>query len=587
MEIALVLFLLLAAIALFASEKISVDVITLILLIILTGFKIISPEEAFAGFSSDFIIILASIFVLSAALEDTGVLDFLVNWLMRRSTPKPMTFLLFVMVVPGLVSAFMNNTTVTALFVTPVVGIAKKMQSSSSKFLMPLAYASILGGTCTLIGTSTNVAVSGYMTKAGFEPFGFFEFTGIGLVIFGVGVMYMMTIGHKMLPEGTSQGLTTKYNIKTYLTEIIVLEDSPLIGQIAFASDLSKMSFRILNIIRAKDNFLPDYRTRIRAHDVLLVEGEMDDLIRVKETKGIQIMADVIVEDDLVGGDIRLAEILITGKSDLLKRSIREIEFLRRFGLVVLAISRQGETIRTKIGDVQLQLGDLLLVQGSAERLEYLKMNQHLAVLDEFKPILFKERKGLLTLGFFIVSIIVGSTGLLPLSVSFLCAAVLSVLFKCISTDRAYQVIDWRLLILIGGMTAFGMAMQNTGADKFLAGWIVQLLEPFGLTVILAGFILLTVFLTQPMSNAAAALVVLPVALQTAAQLDANPRTFAIAIMLSASVSLVTPFEPSCILVYGPGKYKFMDFLKIGSGLTLVLITIILFVVPLFWPMDV
>ncbi len=585
MEIALVLGLLVIAIGLFASEKLSVDVVTLILLIVLTITKIISPEEAYAGFSSDFIIILASIFVISAALEDTGVLDFLVNWMMRHTSHRPSTLLLFIMVVPGIVSAFMNNTTVTALFVTPVVGVAKRMKTSSSKYLIPLAYASILGGTCTLIGTSTNVAVSGYMSKAGYEPFGFFEFSGIGLIIFGVGVTYMMTIGRYMLPEGSSEGLTSKYNIKKYLTEILVEEDSPLIGQIAFASDLSKMSFKVLNIIRNKENFLPDYRTRIRAGDILLVEGEMNDLIKVKETKGIQILADVIVEDDLVGGDIRLAEILITSKSDLMKQSIREIEFLRRFGLVVLAVSRQGETIRTKIGDVQLQLGDLLLVQGSAERLEYLKLNQHLAVLDEFKPFLFKERKGILTLSFFILAIILGSTGVLPLSISFMGAALLSVIFKCISTDRAYQAIDWRLLILIGGMTAFGLAMENTGADKFLADFIVNLLQPYGVIVILAGFIVLTVFLTQPMSNAAAALVVLPIALQTAIQLDANPRTFAIAIMLSASVSLITPFEPSCILVYGPGKYRFMDFLRIGSGITFILVAIILFLVPVFWPL--
>lgn len=585
MEIALVLGLLLIAIALFASEKFSVDVVTLMLLMVLTLTKIITPNQAFAGFSDDFIIILASIFVLSAALEDTGILDFLVNWMMRHAGHRPMTLLMFIMVVPGIVSAFMNNTTVTALFVTPIVGVAKRLNSSPSKYLMPLAYASILGGTCTLIGTSTNVAVSGFISNAGLEPFGFFEFSGIGLVIFSVGIVYMMTIGRHMLPDYQSQALTSTYNIKTYLTEILVQEDSPLIGQIAFASDLSKMSFRILNIIRSKENFLPDYRTRIRAGDILLVEGEIEDLIKVKETKGIKILADVIIEDDLVGGDIRLAEILITSKSDLMKRSIREIEFLRRFGLVVLAVSRQGETIRTKIGDVQLQLGDLLLVQGSAERLEYLKLNQHLAVLDEFKPFLFKERKGLYTLGFFILAIVLGSTGVLPLSISFMGAALLAVLFKCISTERSYQAIDWRLIILIGGMTAFGMAMENTGADKFLADGIVNLLQPFGTITILAGFILLTVFLTQPLSNAAAALVVLPIALQTAVQLDANPRTFAIAIMLSASVSLITPFEPSCILVYGPGKYKFMDFLKIGSGLTLLLITIILFLVPIIWPL--
>ena len=579
------LSLLLLAIILFATEKFSVDIVTLIMLIVLVLTNIITPAEAYAGFSSDFIVILASVFVLGAALEDTGVLEFMISKLVRVASKSTNLLLALVMLVAGAISAFMNNTTVTAMFVTPLVGVSKKARISSSKILMPLSYASILGGTCTLIGTSTNVAVSGYLDKAGIEPVGLFEITPIGLILFAVGIIYMMTIGKKLLPKQTNQqGLVEEYNIKKYLTEILVMPESPLIGQNVFTSALANAPFRTLNLIRGKNNFLPDYHTVFQADDILLVEGSLEDLIKIKEAKGIEIMADVMAEKDLETKDIRLAELLVTVKSNIIGRTVREIDFTRRYGFAILAIGRHGETLRSKINEVELRMGDLLLVQGSADRLTSLRSSQNLTILDEFQPILFKKQKGLITISCFLLAILLGSLELVPLSVSFLGAAVISVLTKCITTERAYQIIDWRLLILIGGMTAFGTAMENSGAASYLATGIVNLLQDWGTIGILAGFVVLTVFLTQPMSNAAAALVIVPVAIKTALALQVDPRSFAIAIMLSASISLITPFEPSCILVYGPGKYKFSDFLKVGSGLTLILVALILGLVPFFWP---
>jgi di/tricarboxylate transporter len=492
--------------------------------------------------------------------------------------------LLIVMSVTGFVSAFMNNTTVTAMFLAPLVALSKRTNQSASKILMPLAYAAILGGTCTLIGTSTNVAVSGYVAKSGLEPIGLFEITGIGAAIFLTGLVYMMTVGKRMLPDHNDQELTEEYKLQRYLTEIVVMHDSPLVGQLVFASDLTSLNFRILNIIRGKDNFLPDFRTRILEGDVLLVEGDLDNLMKVKETKGIEIMADVILERDLQTDVIRLAELLIVRQSDLIGKTIKEANFLQRYGLVVIAISRHGETLRSKIGSIKMQLGDLLLVQGSSQRLNQLRSSQNVALLDEFEPILFKKRKGIIAISCFLVAIILGSFGVLPLSIAFLLAAICSILFRCISTDKAYAAIDFRLLILIGGMTAFGTAMENSGAADFLAQGIVDLLGSFGTMAVLAGFAILTVILTQPMSNAAAALVVVPVALRAAIEMGADPRAFAITIMLAASVSLVTPFEPACIIVYSPGKYRFWDFIRIGSPLTLLLVVVILMLVPVFWP---
>ncbi len=585
MEIAIVLILLLVAVVLFATEKLGVEMVTLIMLIILTSLRIITPEEAFAGFSSDFIIIIASIFILSAALDETGILDFVVVRLVRLARHSSNLMLLMVMLISGTVSAFMNNTTVTAMFLTPLISLSKRINKSPSKLLMPLAYASILGGTCTLIGTSTNVAVSGYIAKVGLPPVGLFEISGIGFVIFLIGIAYMMTIGQRVLPSNDDQQLTEEYKLQKYLTEIVVMPDSPLAGQLAFASDLTTLNFRLLNIIRGKENFLPDFRTRIAPNDILLVEGDLDNLMKVKETKGIEIMADVIVEQDLVTDGIRLAELLITRQSNLINRTIKEVNFLQRYGLVVIAVSRHGETLRTKIGSIRLQLGDLLLVQGSSERLEQLRSSPNVAVLDEFAPVLFKKRKGLITISCFIAAIVAGTTGVIPLSIAFLLAAIATILLRCIDTEKAYGAIDWRLLILIGGMTAFGTAMENSGAADYLARSIVDLMGGLGKMGILAGFVILTVLLTQPMSNAAAALVIVPVALRTATELGSDPRSFAIAIMLAASVSLVTPFEPSCILVYSPGKYRFSDFIKIGAPLTLLLVIVILVMVPIIWPM--
>ncbi len=579
------LSLLLIAVILFATEKLPVEIVTLLMLVVLTAARIVTPEEAFAGFSSDFIIIIAAIFILSAALEETGILDFVVVKLVRLATRSTNLMLFVIMMVTGLVSAFMNNTTVTAMFVTPLTGLSKKINMSPSKLLMPLAYAAILGGTCTLIGTSTNVAVSGYIVKAGLEPVGLFEITAIGSVIFLIGVVYMMTIGQRMLPDHADQQLTEEYMLQKYMTEIVVRPYSPLVGQLIYASDLASLNFRIINVIRGEDNFLPDFRTRINENDILLVEGEIENLMKVKETKGIDIMADVILERDLVTDDVNLAEAMITRQSDLIGKTVKESEFLRRYGLVVLAVSRYGETLRSKIGSIHLKLGDVLLVQGATDRLENIRGSRNLAMLNSFAPVLFKKRKGILAIACFVLAILAGTLELLPLSIAFLSAAIISILLNCISSSKAYQAIDWRLLILIGGMSAFGTAMENSGAADFLATGIVDLLGSWGKIAVLAGFVLLTVILTQPMSNAAAALVIVPVAIRTALEMDADPRSFAIAIMLAASVSLVTPFEPACILVYTPGKYRFMDFIKIGSPLTLLLLAAIIVLVPVFWPL--
>ncbi len=587
LPIAFVLALLVLAVALFATERISVDLITFLLLIALVTSGVLVPAEAFAGFSNDIIIILGAIFVISGALKETGVLDLLGARILKHAGTSQNGLLMLLMSATAGVSAMMNNTTVTAMFLPPTVGVARRANMSASRLLMPLAFASMLGGTCTLIGTSTNVAVSGYIKKAGMPELGMFEITPIGLVIVAVGIAYMMFVGKRMLPQHKEASLTANYAMREYMSEIIVLPNSPLIGQKSYDSDLNVLEFRILKIVRNQQEVAVVRDVEIAEGDTLLVEGKADTLMKVKKIEGIEILPEFALGDlHLQTADLRIAEVLLTPQSELNGRTLKDANFRQYYGLTALAIYRHGQSLREGIGDTVLRVGDLLLVQGEAPRIEGLRSHPGMSLLGEVSEPFYHPRKGLLTIGVFVAAVVIGALGWVPLSIAFLSAAVLTILMRCISVERAYEFIDWRLLVLIGGMTAFGTAMEKTGAASYLAGLVVHWFAPFGILAILGGFFVLTIVLTQPMSNAAAALVVLPVAINAAHRLGANERTFAIGIMLAASVSFITPFEPSCILVYGPGKYRFIDFVKVGSGLTIVLTIAVLLLLPMFWPLK-
>ncbi|MBK9017789.1 MAG: SLC13 family permease [Saprospiraceae bacterium] len=586
MEITLVLGLLVVAVVLFATDKISVDVITIGLLLVLTSLGILTPTEAFSGFGSDFIIMLASIFVVGAAMQKAGVLDLLGHKLFTLTRSRKKSLPAILMAAVSVLSAFMNNTTVTAMFVAPVVGLARKLKISPSKLLMPVAFASILGGTCTVIGTSTNVAVNAYLAKNGLPPFGMFDFAPIGIVLCVIGILFLATVGMKLLPDYKEVDMIQDLNQQQYFTEILVKENSALVGRKIRQTVISQIGLQVLNIIRDGRNSIADADSVVRAKDILLVEGSLEELLKVKDTNGIDILADAKATDDLVSDDIQIAEILILPTNDFVGLTVKEAEFKRRFGLTVIAINREGQTLSEKIGATEIKPGDRLLVQGQADTIRFRQSFSDFVVLQEhdYEPSK-SSRNSALSVSFFIGAILLGTLEVIPLSVAFMLAAFLCVVFKCIKPDEAYEKIEWNLLVLIGGMSSFGVALQKTGAAEFLAENINSLFSGLGPLAVLAAYVLLTMLLTQPMSNAAAALVVLPVALESAGALGANPISFALGVMLGASVSLITPFEPSCILVYGPGRYKFMDFFKVGSLATVLLFVAILMLVPMFYPL--
>ena len=583
----LILFLLLAAaLLLFLLEWLSVDLVTLLLLAALALFGILTPEEVFSGFANEIIIILCSIFVLSAALVKTGVMNWLGHAIHTVVGGNEFRILVSVMLLSAGLSAFLSNTTAVAILLPAVLGLSRQSQVSPGRVLIPLAFASMLGGTCTLIGTSTNLAASGMLQKMGMEPFSLFEFGKIGLVLVVVGILYMSLLGHRLLPRTAPATLTEEYQIREYLTEVIVPQGSTLAGGSLEDARLADRGVSILSIRRGERKIYPGPQRRLREGDRLIVQTTRDGLLYVRETPDLVIQVDGPLNDsDLVTDSIQLVQAIIMPRSTLIGHTIRRSRFRQRYGVSVLAVYRKGASLVEGLVNLRFRVGDVILLQGPADRLGPLQEARDLWILEESEHALFRRRRGSDALGALGLSVLLGGLQVIPISIAFLLGALAVILLKCVTVEEIYSFIEWRLIVLIGGMTAFGLAMQKTQADGYLADLIVQWAFPLGLYWVLAGFVVLTMLLTQPLSNAAAVLVVLPVAISTAGQLGVNPRSLAVLVTLSASVSLIAPFEPACLLVFGPGKYRFRDFLISGLPLSAIVVVVLLVLVPVFWPL--
>ena len=588
-QIAIVLALLVVALVLFATERIPIEIVALLLVIALVVTNTLSASEAFAGFGNDIVITIAGLFILTGGLARTGVVDVVGRRLHRAAGDSEFLIVALIMFAAAICAAVMKNTTTTAMFLPVVLGIASRRNISPSKLLMPLAFGAILGGTCTLIGTSTNLAVSGALPRYGIEPFTMFELTKVGVFIVGVGMLYMLLVGVRLLPRGEpAQSLTEQYHVRQYMTEVIVLDDSPLIGKtLAEARISDELDLTVLGILRGEEQFriAPHPNEQIKAADLLLVQGRVEDILRVKSEAGIEIKSDFTLSDtDLEGKDVELFEAMVPRGSDFIGRTLKRLEFQKRYQLIVLAINRHGVNLLSKISRVRLRFGDVLLVQGNREHVESLAADGQILLLEEISEKQARPSKRPWALMAFGVFVFFSLTHIVPLPIAVLLGVMILLASQSLRMSEVYEMIDWRLIVLIACMISFGTAMEKTRADQYLADLIVRATGAYGPAAVLAGFFVMTVALTQPMSNQAAALVMLPISVKTALALGLNPRTFAITVTYAASCSFLTPLEPACVLVYTPGRYRFFDFLKVGSVLTIAVFVIVIWLVPVFWP---
>lgn len=588
-EIGLLLAIIGVALVLFSFEWVPADVAALgiLLALILTG--LLPAQQAFAGFGSETVLMLLGLLILTAALVETGVVDLVGRLVLRRAQAGPTQTLLITMTAGLGLSSFMSNTAATAFLLPVVAGMAAKLRVSASRFLMPLAFASILASSVTLIATSTNIVVSGMMVQHQLAPIGVFELTPVGLPIALVGLGYMLILGWRIIPDRPySEALTEEFNLRPYVTEVRLLPDSPLAGKTLAQTNLGRdLGVTVLAVLRGQTRLMaPGGDLALVDGDGLIVEGQRDAIMKLQAAHGIQIHREAQFSDrDLQAGDTKLVEAVVLPGSPFAGRTLQGLSLREHHGLQVLAVNRLSGTVRGRLGELRLRMGDVLLLQGPQDELTALQGNNAfriLGVVDIKQP---RPQRTRLAIGIFVGSLVLAATGVLSLPVAVLLGALIAFLTRCITPEEAYRRVEWRALILIACMLGLGVALERTGAASYLAQQIVRLANDSHPAWLLGGFFGLTVLLTQPMSNQAAAAVVLPVALQTASHAGLNPRTFAIMIAVAASCSYLTPLEPACLLVYGPGRYTFRDFVKVGAPLTVLIFAIAMLLVPRIWPL--
>ena len=594
-EIALVLLILLGSIILFASERIRVDVVAMMVLLTLLFTGILTPEEAFSGFSSPAVITVWAIYIVSAGLMITGVADAIGQRILRVSGFAEWRLVAVIMVTVGVMSAFMNNIGATAVLLPAVVAIGRKARIPASKLLIPLAFGSLLGGITTLIGTPPNLLVSNALAAAGYEPFSLFDYTPMGLIIMSTSIVYMVVFGRHLLPSrnddntDNGDGLVTEYHLRDYLTELQVLPNSSLVGKTLVETHLGESyGLTIVGIIRdgeVRVGFMPN--THIMAGDLLLARGSIEKILASDRELGVAIDAHSrLSETDLSSPEATVSELVVSQKASFIDRTLEEIDFRRRFNLTVLAIWRQEAPIVDRISQVRLKLGDTLLVHGRREQIASMQLNPSFLVLGSVPLEQRRRSKAQAAIMIFLLMIGLVAIGEVQISSAAVLAAILMVLVGCLKMDEAYRSIEWQSVFLIAGMLPMGIAMAKTGTAQYLSDQIIDLVGGYGPWAIMIGLFVLTTIITEFMSNAAAAVLVAPIAISAAAQIDVAPYAFVMGVGIAASNSFLFPIgHQASVLVYGPGNYRFFDYTKVGLPLTLIIWVLLIIFLPFLWPL--
>lgn len=586
LSIILLIIIIIAALILFSIETLPADVIALgiMLALILTG--ILPAEIAFEGFGSDTAMMILGLLILTAALVRTGIVQILSRRILQSVGSNHQNIYWIIMGSAGLLSGFISNTATAAFFTPMTLGISKRLKIHPAKLLMPMAFASILASSITLVSTSTNVVVSGLMTQSGLSPLGMFELTPVGLPILVVGLFYMFFIGRHLIPVRDVKGEDLQEDLLSYCSEFKVAPGSPWEGQTLDEIGLGKeYDLNVLRILKTTGNPAePRATTVLEAGDRVLIEGTQENLVSLQEQEGI-VFSGEADEPAAISQDLSTAEVIALPGSPLIGRTLQGLNFRERYGLQVLGINRKGETLRRRISRTRLQVGDQLLLQGDPDTIRSLSNNNNFRVVSARLDILPETKRAPLALSIFAGVIFLVAFNVLSLPVGVMLGALIVFITRCITPAEAYRQVNWSAWLLIASMLALGRAMEVSGLATLAADWMIDLIGLANPMLLLATFFFLSLIMTQPMSNQAAAVVVIPVAIQAAAQLGLNPRTFAVMIAVGASCSFITPLEPACLMVYGPGNYRFFDFVKVGSILTVLIFGIALLMVPWLWPL--
>ncbi len=600
LEIVIVLLVLAGAVIMFATEKIPVDVVAIIAMSVLVVTGVLSPQQGISGFSNTATITVAFMFILSTALFKSGAVVSIGNKIAILFRYNFWLGIFVTMVVVGVISAFINNTPVVAIFIPILVGAAAQTRVSLAKMLMPLSFASMFGGVCTLIGTSTNILVSGVAAENNLEPFSMFEMTRMGLVFFGVGLLYMMLIGIRLIPNrGMEEGLMKKFGMGDYITEIVLLSKAPSVGKTIKDSPLkNKLDIDILEVKKKGLTFImPSEDLLLEEGDVLKVRCNVEKIKALKEREGIALKSDAkfktfeeLNETKKMDDRIIFVEAVIAPNSPFEGKTVKQLGFRQRFGATVLAIRHRGELMRDKVANTVLRAGDTLLIEVEKDNLQNLQQlelrgrNTFLIVSEVGLPEYRKDK--MLTVVLTLIGVILlASLEILPIMMAAIIGSMFLVVTKCITMEEAYVAIDWKVIFLLAGAISLGLALDVSGAAALISGFLIDMVGSLGPVAIVSVLYIITSLMTESMSNNASAVLLAPIAIAASIDMGVDARPFLMAITFAASSSFMTPVGyQTNTMIYGVGGFRFADFLRVGAPLNLIFWVLATLLIPYFFP---
>ncbi|MDE2903457.1 MAG: SLC13 family permease [Chloroflexota bacterium] len=580
------------ALALFASERLPPEGVGVLVLLILALTGVIDAPQAVAGFASPAVITVAAMFILSAGLVEAGAPAALASAIVRYGGTRVGVLTVLLVLVVGGMSAFINNIAATVILMPAAVTLARAADASSSRLLMPLAFGSMLGGLTTLIGTPPNLLVSDALAAAGERPFGMFDFAPTGIAILIAGLLYLVTVGRRLVPDrqgpDVAQGIA---QARDYLAEVRVPAGASLVGKTL--RDLRwrpRFDISVMEIVRDRRRLrFPTAEEALYVGDVVLVEGEPDDVLRLTQVEGVEFTSERDFEPGRLQAEDERATVLelVAGPGFSSRGlSVAAMRFRNRFGGLVLGIWRQGTHLRTRLRDQRIETGDVLMVRMPSARVSDLEESTDFIVLSQRARVVGPRPRMLVPLAILVLVVGLAAADIAHIAVAGILGAVLMVVTRVLPYDRIYAAVEWRTLVLIAALLPLGTAMQATGLAESLAQAVSSALQPLGPIAVLAGIFIFTSLLTQLMSNAAAVVLVAPIGLGIAASFGIAPHPVLMMVAIAGSTAFMTPIgHQSNVLIYNTGAFRFIDFIKAGGPLTLLVLIVSLIVVPIVWPL--